>query len=61
MGFKIHLLSNEKGHLQNVKFTAVNVDDRAPVPELVKNLTGLLFADKGYIKKELFDTFMPKV
>jgi len=56
MGFKIHLLSNEKGHLQNVKFTAGNIDDRVPVPELVKNLKGLLFADKGYIKKELFDT-----
>ena len=46
MVFKIHLLSNEKGHLQNVKFTAGNGDDRVPVTELVKNLRGLLFADK---------------
>jgi hypothetical protein len=27
-----------------------NVDDEAPVPEMIKNLEGKIFADKGYIK-----------
>lgn len=35
--------------------TRGNVDDRKPVPTLNKRLTGLLFGDKGYIKKELFE------
>jgi hypothetical protein len=39
---------NERGEIQGVKFTPGNVDDRAPVPELTKHLTGLLFGDKGY-------------
>jgi hypothetical protein len=29
-------------------------DDRAPVPELVNNLQGLIFGDKGYIDTKLF-------
>jgi hypothetical protein len=35
--------------------TKGNVDDRKPVPTITKRLTGLLFGDKGYIKKELFE------
>lgn len=34
--------------------TKGNFDDRKPVPNLTKKLTGLLFGDKGYIKKDLF-------
>jgi hypothetical protein len=30
-----------------------NVDDRKPVPNLVKSLTGKLFGDRGYISKPL--------
>ena len=31
-----------------------NVDDRAPVADLTKELTGSIYADKGYIKQNLF-------
>ncbi len=39
----------------NLQFTSGNVDDRNPVPDLTKKVKGLLFGDKGYIEKELFD------
>ncbi len=54
LGFKLHLVINEIGEVQAITLTKGNVDDRKPVPNLTKNLTGLLFGDKGYIKKELF-------
>ncbi|QBB83300.1 MULTISPECIES: IS982 family transposase [Wolbachia] len=54
LGFKLHMVINEKGEIQGVTMTKGNVDDRKPVPKLTEKLTGLLFGDKGYIKKELF-------
>ncbi len=36
------------------KLLRLQVDDKNPVANLTKKLTGLLFGDKGYIKKELF-------
>jgi hypothetical protein len=53
-GFKLHLIINEKGEIIALKLTQGNVDDRAPVPGLTKNLTGSIYADKGYIKQNLF-------
>lgn len=47
-GFKLHLITNEQGHLLNVKLTAGNTDDREPVPRIVTGLFGKLFGDKGY-------------
>lgn len=52
-GFKLHLLINEQGGLLAVKLTKANVDDRTPVLDMVKNIFGKLFGDKGYISKEL--------
>src|SRR5690348_6760909 len=54
-GFKLHLVINDKGELMAVKLTAANVDDRKPVPDLVKHLMGKLFGDKGYISQDLFE------
>lgn len=54
-GLKLHLLINEIGEIQGLKLTLGNIDDRAPVPEMTRHITGLLFGDKGYIKQELFD------
>ncbi|CAL7963534.1 hypothetical protein MIDIC_60017 [Alphaproteobacteria bacterium] len=46
---------NEIGEIQGIQPTSGNVDDRVPVPSITKRLTGLLFGDKWYIKKELFE------
>src|ERR1700729_919536 len=54
-GFKLHLIISDKGEMHGAKLTKGNVDDRVPVPTLAKNLTGLVFGDKGYIKMELFN------
>nr|MBP6986609.1 IS982 family transposase [Alphaproteobacteria bacterium] len=42
-----------KGQLMSFKLTPGNVDDRATVTEMVKNLKGLLFGDRGYISQKL--------
>jgi hypothetical protein len=50
-----------EGILLTCQLTAGNVDDRSPVPRLVKHLFGWLFGDKGYLSqpvvKELLETF----
>ena len=48
LGFKLHLVINEKGEIQGVMLTAGNVDDRTPVNAITQRLTGLLFGVKGY-------------
>lgn len=53
-GFKLHMVINGIGEIQGVTLTKANVDDRKPVPDLTRKLVGLLFGDKGYIKKDLF-------
>jgi transposase len=54
-GFKLHLVINDRGELLNVTLTPANVDDRKPVPNLVRKLFGKIFGDKGYISKALYD------
>jgi len=54
-GFKLHILINDCGELLAVRVTPGNVDDRRPVPALVKRLWGKLFGDKGYLSKPLKD------
>lgn len=55
-GFKLHLVINDCGELLSLRLTPGNTDDRRPVPELVKELFGKLFGDKGYISQTLFET-----
>lgn len=55
-GFKLHVIINHQGELLNVRLTPGNVDDRVPIPDLLKGLTGKLFADKGYLSKKLART-----
>lgn len=55
MGFKLHLIINSKGQIISVKITGGNIDDRNPVKQLTKWLKGDMYADKGYISKELFN------
>ncbi len=52
-GFKLHLVFNHLNEIVAVKLTPGNVSDTAPVPSLVKGLTGKLFGDKGYLGKKL--------
>lgn len=54
-GFKLHLVVNDQGELLAFRLTPANVDDRKPVPELVKRLWGKLFGDKGYVSQKLFE------
>ena len=55
-GFKLHLICNEKGELLNFMLTRANVDDRNPevFNRLSNDVFGKLYADKGYISKDLF-------
>lgn len=55
-GFKLHLVINEYGEILAFTLTPGNVDDRKPVPKLVKALFGKLFGDKGYLSQPLFKT-----
>jgi len=52
-GFKLHLVVNEKGEILNIKLTPGNVDDRKPVPDLLKDFFGSVYGDKGYISGSL--------
>lgn len=54
-GFKLHIVINDKGELLNFVITPGNTDDREPLknPSFIKALKGKLYADKGYINKEL--------
>lgn len=54
-GFKLHLVINDKGELLNFIITQANVDDREPLKnkKFVNSLKGKLYADKGYLSKEL--------
>jgi transposase len=54
-GFKLHLVINDRGELLNVVLTPGNVDDRKPVPRLVRKLFGKVFGDKGYISQPLYE------
>lgn len=57
-GFKLHLVFNDAGELLNLALTPGNVDDRKPVPSLVKRLFGRLFGDKGYLSQALFEQLL---
>lgn len=57
-GFKLHLIVNDQGELLAFQLTPANVDDRTPVPQLTKKLTGKLFGDRGYISQKLFETLL---
>jgi hypothetical protein len=52
-GFKLHLVVNDRGEVVAFCLTPGNVDDRRPVPKLVKRLFGKLFGDRGYISQPL--------
>jgi hypothetical protein len=52
-GFKLHLLVDDCGDILSFRITRGNVDDRTPVPEMLKNFIGKVFGDRGYISEKL--------
>ncbi len=54
-GFKLHFVINDKGEILNFVITPGNTDDREPLKDkrFMEKLKGKLYADKGYISKEL--------
>ncbi len=54
-GFKLHLIINDMGEILNFTITQASTDDREPLKNqsFIKTLFGKLYADKGYISKEL--------
>jgi Transposase DDE domain len=52
-GFKLHTLINHKGEIMAITITTGNVDDRTPVLDLVQEMFGKLFGDRGYISAKL--------
>jgi len=57
-GFKLHLIVNEQGELTSFMLTPGNVADNNPRlgATLCQKLHGKLYADRGYISKDLFET-----
>ena len=60
LGFKLHMIIDYKGNILGINVTAGNVDDRTPVCKMITGITGKLFGDKGYIKKELSQELLNK-
>jgi IS5 family transposase len=53
-GLKLHFVINHKGEIMALKITPGNTADSAVLQDITKRLAGKLYADKGYIGKELF-------
>lgn len=62
IGFKLHLLCNEKGEIKNFNLTIANVDDcnEDVMNALTDKAHGKLYADKGYISQTLFGRLADK-
>jgi hypothetical protein len=57
-GFKLHLVVNDQGELLAFTITPANTDDPTPVPEMVKDMFGKIFGDKGYLSQPLFEKLL---
>src|SRR5215208_7146303 len=53
-GLKLHFVINHKGQIMALKITPGNTADRTVLDEMTRHLAGKLYADKGYIGRELF-------
>ena len=56
-GFKLHLVINDKGEIIQFVISQAHIDDRQPLQNerFHERIFGKLFADKGYISKDLFE------
>jgi hypothetical protein len=53
-GLKLHLVINHKGQVMALRITPGNTADSTVLAEITQHLAGKLYADKGYIGRELF-------
>jgi len=53
-GLKLHFVINHKGQIMALKITPGNTADSTMLDEMTRHLAGKLYADKGYIGRELF-------
>jgi hypothetical protein len=53
-GLKLHFVINHKGQIMALKITPGNVADSTVLDEITRHLRGKLYADKGYISREVF-------
>jgi hypothetical protein len=54
-GLKLHLVINHKGQIMALKITPGNTADSTVLDDITRHLAGKLYADKGYIGRELFN------
>ena len=59
-GINLNLIVNDLYEIMNFSLTTGKANDRWPVENLCKNLIVKVFADKGYLSKELFEKLMEK-
>ena len=53
-GLKLHFVINHKGQIMALKITPGNTADSTVLDEITRHLAGKLYADKGYIGRQLF-------
>ena len=53
-GLKLHFVINHKGQIMALKITPGNTADSTVLDEITQTLAGKIYADKGYIGRELF-------
>ena len=55
-GLKLHLAIDRKGRIHGFKITPGNIHDTKAVESMTQHLQGLLFGDRGYLSKGLFES-----
>ena len=55
-GMKLHFLFNAKGEILRLSITPADVDDRKGLKGLLQGLMGKIFAHRGYLGKDFFET-----
>ena len=59
-GLKLHIVINDKGQLIAFCLSKGNCSDSKTAPNLLLNLEGLAFGDKGYIGKNMYENLLKK-
>lgn len=57
-GLKLHLVVNDKGQIMAFKITSGSKHDSQCSEDLLSNLQGLAFGDKGYIGKKQYENLL---